>query len=337
MAESVAWRMWQDASRTVVAPPARAITLDDAAKRFLEHCETYYRRADGTQTREAVNCELALRSIRARCGRKDVDEMGYQDLLDARSDLIGSGLNRETVNQRVGIWRRFAAWALDNRLCSAQTKAEFWAVGALKRGRTQAPEGDPVLPVSHRIVKLTIAEMPPNLAAMVRVHELCGARPGEICDMRPCDIERRRGCWVYRPATHKTAHKGGIRVIALGPMAQRILEPWMSGPAEARVFRPSLGDRGGGDSWNPTSYGRAINYARRAAKKKGIEMPLWAPNQLRHAAGTRVRRKFGPESAAIVLGHSSGGRWGSVTDRYTLAARENELLLAASRVMIRIG
>ena len=31
----------------------------------------------------------------------------------------------------------------------------------------------------------------------------------------------------------------------------------------------------------------------------------WHPHQLRHAAGTRIRREFGLEAAQIALGHSS--------------------------------
>jgi len=30
----------------------------------------------------------------------------------------------------------------------------------------------------------------------------------------------------------------------------------------------------------------------------------WAPNQLRHAAATEVRREFGLEAAQVILGHS---------------------------------
>jgi len=30
----------------------------------------------------------------------------------------------------------------------------------------------------------------------------------------------------------------------------------------------------------------------------------WAPNQLRHAAGTEIRKKFGLEAAQVILGHS---------------------------------
>lgn len=334
LAESIAWRMWEKASKAAPAHDNR-MTLDAAMGAFLRHAETYYRRVDGTPTREAVNCEIALRSLRSKYGTRPLDDLTYQHVLEARDELIASGLNRTTINQRVGIWRRFVAWALENRLCAPTTKSEVWALTSLKRGRSPAPEGEPVQAVAHRLVKATLAKMPPNLAAMVRVQELCGARPAEICAMRPCDIEKRRKGWVYRPATHKTAHKNNVRVIVLGPRAQKILEPILAvTPATGHVFRPERGT-GAGDSWTSSNYSQAVRYAIRAARKAGVALEFWSPNQLRHACGTRVRRKFGPESAASVLGHSRGSP--RITDTYTRAAIERELIAAASKPMLAIG
>jgi integrase len=54
----------------------------------------------------------------------------------------------------------------------------------------------------------------------------------------------------------------------------------------------------------------------------------WSPNQLRHAAGTEVRRKYGLEAAQVVLGHAKA----DVTQVYA----ERDLQLAAS-VMREVG
>ena len=48
------------------------------------------------------------------------------------------------------------------------------------------------------------------------------------------------------------------------------------------------------------SYEHAI---KTACRKAGIEP--WRPNQLRHAAATRIRRQYGLEAAQVVLGHST--------------------------------
>jgi hypothetical protein len=34
-------------------------------------------------------------------------------------------------------------------------------------------------------------------------------------------------------------------------------------------------------------------------------VPNWTPNQLRHNAGTKIRRKHGLEAARLILGHRS--------------------------------
>lgn len=71
-----------------------------------------------------------------------------------------------------------------------------------------------------------------------------------------------------------------------------------------------------GDRYNPKSYARAVAYACKKAfpqpkDLKGDELAAWqlkyrwSPNQLRHSAGTRIRKQFGLEAAQVALGHSS--------------------------------
>jgi hypothetical protein len=51
---------------------------------------------------------------------------------------------------------------------------------------------------------------------------------------------------------------------------------------------------------------RGIAKANREAERTGGDLiPHWAPNQLRHNAGTRLRREFGLDTARAVLGHST--------------------------------
>ncbi len=324
LAESIAWRVWEKASSKKVLPVGD--TLESCIASFDGWAAEYYRRTDGSGTGEAYNCEIALRLLRQRYGRMPIDDITYHNIIDARDALIESGLTRETVNQRVAIWKRFFSWALDNRHCSARTKSEVWAVDALKRGRSKAKETDPVLPVSHLHVKQSIVHARKVIRDMVAVQELTGMRPGELCDMKAGEIEKMGAVHLYRPKLHKTIHKGKPRVIVIGPRAWKVLEPYI---ASEIVFQtPS------GTYWNVTNYGKAIRYATRAARKAGVEMPDWNPNQLRHACGTRVRRKFGVAAARAVLGHTEGS---GITDRYTVTGLEREIIEAASKVMLRIG
>ncbi len=57
-------------------------------------------------------------------------------------------------------------------------------------------------------------------------------------------------------------------------------------------------------------------------------VPKWAPNQLRHSAGTEVRAKFGLEAAQVILGHAKA----NVTEVY--AERDLKLAMEVAR---RIG
>jgi site-specific recombinase XerC len=54
----------------------------------------------------------------------------------------------------------------------------------------------------------------------------------------------------------------------------------------------------------------------------------WSPNQLRHAAATEIRQRFGLEAAQVVLGHSRA----DVTQVY--AERDNGL---AAKIMSEVG
>ena len=49
---------------------------------------------------------------------------------------------------------------------------------------------------------------------------------------------RRRAVWVYRPAEHKTEHHGQDRVIYLGPKAQAVVRPRLTGKPTAPLFMP---------------------------------------------------------------------------------------------------
>jgi len=74
-----------------------------------------------------------------------------------------------------------------------------------------------------------------------------------------------------------------------------------------------------GEVYTTESYAKAIRYACEAAK-----VELWSPNQLRHTAGTIIRKQFGIEAAQVILGHSEL----SVTRIYAEADREKAIEIA---------
>ena len=218
------------------------------------------------------------------------------------------------------------------------------AVSGLKRGRTEAREPEPIIPVPEEALQATLPYLPEVVASMVLVQRATGCRPGEVLAMRPRDIDRTTDPWVYRPESHKTEHHGKDRLIHIGPKAQAVLRPYLLRPADAYCFSPAdseakrreemRGRRKTGvqpsqlnrrkprpkrkptDHYTKDAYCRAIHRAVdkanqaavKEATERGEEAPApighWAPNQLRHSAATEIRRLFGLEASQVVLGHA---------------------------------
>jgi integrase len=147
----------------------------------------------------------------------------------------------------------------------------------------------------------------------------------------------------------------------LGPYMLRDPDAYCFAPAEsernrlkqkhaARKTPLSCGNRPGsnrvrkrirpvGQRYSASAYARAVlracDLADRAAHKAAPSIAVedrvvdrWSPNQLRHAAATEIRRRFGLEAAQVVLGHSRA----DVTQVY--AERDNGL---AAKIMSEVG
>jgi integrase len=107
-------------------------------------------------------------------------------------------------------------------------------------------------------------------------------------------------------------------------------------PGSNRRRKPK---RSPGDSYDVASYRRAIHRACEVADRQAHRdhpdvaaeqklVPIWGPHRLRHTAATEIRRRFGIEAAANVLGHSDSF--------VTLVYAEADLAKAAA-VMREVG
>jgi integrase len=81
----------------------------------------------------------------------------------------------------------------------------------------------PVKPVARAVVEATLPHLPPLVADMVQLQMETGMRSGELCIMRAIDLDMSGKVWLYRPESHKTAHHGHQRIIAIGPKGQAIV------------------------------------------------------------------------------------------------------------------
>lgn len=169
---------------------------------------------------------------------------------------------------------------------------------------------------------------------MVLVLWHTGMRPGEARQLCPSALDTSEEVWQYEPPLHKTQHHGKVRTIAIGPRAQEVLRPYLlrvprpdparpvfspgdamaerhqktargrmtprrSGEVRGHARKESSGSRLG-EAYSKDSLARAIA---RACALAGVNR--WSPNQLRHAAATRIRKELGIDAARAVLGHSS--------------------------------
>jgi len=172
-------------------------------------------------------------------------------------------------------------------------------------------------------------------------------RPTEALQMRMADLDRSGEIWLYTVQQHKNRWRGQPRVVALGPVAQRILRPLLrldggyhfsprdalaelreekraaretpTTPSQrARDERNAGKEPAIGECYGLVAYRKAIH---RAGDMAGVAR--WSPHRLRHAKGTELARTEGIEVARIALGHKDD----RVTRRYAVGA-ELEMAVA---------
>lgn len=325
---------------------------------FLDYAESYY--PPGT---ELENLKTALKPVSELYAKLPAESFGPLQYRAVREWWLGRKdsrfrdsdrkLSRYYVNSQMRRLTRIIKWAVGQGIIPPAVHQAILCVEPLKRGRTTAPEAEPVKPVDASTVDATCQHLPLVVADMVKLQLLLGCRPGEVCALKPKDVDRTKEIWEIRLADHKTAWRGKERLIFCGPKAQRILAKYLLrgadefcfSPAEATEQRlrvknesrktpPSCGNVRGsnvkvrprkspGTSYTSGTYARAIRYGCIAAK-----VIPWAPNRLRHSRATEVRARFGLEAASAVLGHSE------ITVTQVYAERDRE---QAVRVAKEIG
>ncbi len=284
--------------------PASDLTLNELMTRFMLHAEIYYRRPDGTPTYEVRDFKLSFRPLKLLYGDIPARDFNAPKLKSVRNLLIKGythpkhgpqpALSRKVVNQRIGRIKKLFAWGVEECLVPGGVYGSVRAVKGLQPHRSEARETERVPPVPEAVVNATLPFLPPIVADMVRVQLLTLARPGEICSMRGADIDRSGPVWFYKPGKHKTAHRGHVRNVPIGPKAQAILAPYLNRDPQAYLFSPkeeraarsarrrqarktkvqpsqarrrpkSSPKRQPGDHYTTAAFGRAISRALRAA------------------------------------------------------------------------
>ncbi len=324
---------WATSPRPDTASSRSTVGLDLTINELMvaywdKHVTCYYTK-NGRATSEVDNVRQALRFLRRLYGSTPAKDFGPQSLKVVRQDMIEAGRCRSLVNKDVNRVRAMFRWAVEHELLPVTVYQTLQAVAALRKGRSEARETEPVGPVPEAHVRATLPFLSAQVAAMVQLQLATGARPGEILALRPRDVTfGTEGVWIYRPAEHKTEHLDRERAIYLGPRAQELLRPWLERDPDAACFCPAEvvearnararaarrspmtpsqaarkrkpnPKRAPGACYTRNAYRTAVQ---RACHKAGV--PTWSPLQLRHSAATAIRARYGLEAAQVILGHA---------------------------------
>ena len=310
-----------------VEPPAAVggASVAELCVRYARHASQYY----GGRSSEFAHLKAVLAILAGRCGELPAGSFGPKEFRRCRDEFAGKGWQRQYVNDQARRLRTVFKWAVGEELVPAGVWQSLRAVPGLARGRSPAPEREPVTPPPLRAVVAVLRRVPPTVAAMIRFQWLTGCRCQDVCGLRWEYVDRSGDVWVCRPEQHKGRWRGRVREFFAGPRAQRVMvrpDPVASGPEEpgenasctsrkpgsdhpasGPVFRTRLGG-----NYKVMSYCRAVL---RACRRAGVEE--WSPGQLRHATGTRVRARYGLEAAQVILGHAKA----DVTQLYAETSR----------------
>ena len=142
-------------------------------------------------------------------------------LKNVRQAMIDAGRSRKLINKDINRIRQMFGWAVESELLPVQVHQTLRRVKGLRKGRSAARETAPVEPVPEESIRAILPHLSPQVAAMIQLQHLCGARPQEVTTIRPCEVETDGDVWLYQPRSHKTEHLDREKVIVLGPEARR--------------------------------------------------------------------------------------------------------------------
>jgi len=333
----------------VFGEKVETLTMAQVTLAFLKHAKGYY-----PHGREYGEFERALKPVAELYTDLLASKFGPTEFKACRQWWLSDPKrSRGYINTMAKRLRAIIKWCVSEGLVPSSGYEAIRCVAPLKRGRTDAPETEPIKPVKASLVEATLKFLTPVLQDMVRFQQLVGCRPGEVCSIKPSMVDRSTKVWQINLENHKTAHRGKQRTIYVGPTAQKLLKKYLLRDSDSHCFSPiesdkqrrqaqhdaritplSCGNKPGsnrvagkprtqpGPFYTTGTYAQAIKYACVRGK-----LEAWAPNQLRHSAATEIRRQFGLEAAASILGHSEIG----VTQVYAEADLTRAVQVAMSR------
>jgi len=213
-------------------------TVNEVLVAYLEYAQVYYRQPDGEVSKEYGHVRRTAIMVREAVGTQRAGNIGPKRIKLIREEMVAKGWTRKFINDQTKRIVRMFRWAASEEMIDGGIPVAMQAIEGLRSGRSNAKESKIVRPVADAVIAATLEHLPAVVADMVRFQRLTGCRPGEMISMRPCDLDRSGAVWLYRPATHKTAHRGHDRTIAVGPKSQAVLLRYLARDSQACCFRP---------------------------------------------------------------------------------------------------
>lgn len=261
-----------------------------AVGKFLDYAKDYYQ-----GRHEVQNLKSTLKVFVDFYEWQPITEVGPLKIIAMMDALAKQKENRTRINRILNHIKRLFDWLVSRELIGAEKLSAVRAVKSLRFGRTTAQELPPIPAVPVRIVEQTLKGIGKPLSDMIQIQLLTAMRPKEVCSLNFTEIDQSQAVWIYEPKNHKTAWRGHARKIWIGPEAQALLKPYSFMPKDKPIFYTSKNE-----AFNTLTYGRAISEHNRKNK-----IPRWNPNQLRHAAATKLVKEFGWQAARLILGHKA--------------------------------
>ena len=345
--------------KTMPPVDASAITVAEVCCEFFSYANRHYRDAQGNPTSTLGNIKAAIRALR-RFDDVSAESFGPLMLETLMHQLVdepiahgphggqGRKRTRAGVNRIIKSVRFVFDWAASRELVPPAVPDALSKLRLLSRGRTTAPEGRRVQPVSDEVLNATLPHLPEMVRDMVLVQRFAACRPGEVCCMKRSEVDTTDDIWQWEPQLHKNSWRDQAREIAIGPKAQAILAKYLNGgpgdycfvasqaevkrnadrrkkrkspmtPSHRERRRKAAAKKRDATPYTVDAYRRAIT---RACEAAGIQP--WSPNQLRHAAAHEARAHGGLDGAQARLGHATA----KTTEIYASLTRDKARQLA---------
>lgn len=332
-----------NADPTPNTSPGSSPWVSELISAFLKYAARKYVK-DGRPTSELAVYRSAVQPALDLYCNVPSAEFGPIALETIRQQWVMQGLSRKTINKYVSRIVRVWKWGVSQQIVPVSAWQALTSLEPLRQGQGRDnPKIIPALDgqinaVQPFVSRQVWAMIQFQLATGCRPHEACQVRFVDIDTTKEL-WAYRPGSWkTQHHGTDRVVYLGPVAQGIVTEWQRKNPEELLWQPREARqdwldahggTKRP-VGKFQSGHQYTATSYGRAIERACEKAfgcpahlkrlyrPKVGDDIEqikkdaanwrkahCWSPNQLRHAAATRIRATYGIEVARIILGHAS--------------------------------